>query len=290
MRFYLSLFATLFVATLTAQTSSIATFDPDDILLTGEPRPQVLLVGTFHMDYPNLDAHVTDAADQVDVKDAKRSTELRELLDYISRFKPTQIVVERWPESNENDKYRSYLAGERELERSEVQQLGFRLGKRFGIEELILADAGTLVRSLSNDSTLACLQPTLDAMYQDWDFTSDAPLSQRYTELYETDNELLQTSTLLEFFKYENSPHRIRRGHGAYLVGDFELGDRRGADALALHWYARNLRIYRNIQKAITSPDDRVLVIFGAGHLGILRQQFESSPEFELVDFGDLEK
>ena len=52
-----------------------------------------------------------------------------------------------------------------------------------------------------------------------------------------------------------------------------------------MHWYARNLRIFRNIQAIATEPDDRIMVIFGAGHLGILRQQLESYPGMELVEF-----
>jgi hypothetical protein len=44
-----------------------------------------------------------------------------------------------------------------------------------------------------------------------------------------------------------------------------------GPDLLAA-WYQRNIRIYHNIRAIIDSPRDRVLVIFGAGHLGWLRE------------------
>ncbi|NJC25814.1 DUF5694 domain-containing protein [Neolewinella antarctica] len=273
---------------LSAQSTDLTVYDPDDILVAGDAQTKVLLFGTFHMDYPNLDAHVTGTEDQVDVTDAKRAAEMRELLDYLARFEPTKIVVERWPESNENDKYRAYRAGEKKLGKSEIEQIGYRLAKRFQHDSLILADAGTLVRSFLNDPELACLQPKLDSIYADWDFRSEDKISQRYGKMYAHDDELLQHNTLLDFMKYENSPKRILRGHGAYLHGDFELGNTRGQDALAMHWYARNLRIFRNIQRTSTSPEDRILVIFGAGHLGILRQQFESSPQFELIEFGDL--
>ncbi|MEM8586019.1 MAG: DUF5694 domain-containing protein [Bacteroidota bacterium] len=266
---------------------SLSTFDPDDILVAGEERAQVMLMGTFHFDYPNLDAHVTDESNQVNVNDEKRAQELRELLDYVARFQPTKIVVERWPESNTDDYYQSYLAGDFELRRSEVYQIGFRLAKRFGHEHIYPCDAATLETSLSYHPDSAVLHPILDSIYQDWDFSGDSKYDTRYSSLYDFEDEMLANVSLLEFFLYENSPHRIRRGHGAYLVGDFELGYQRGADALALHWYSRNLRIFRNIQR-ISEPNDRVLVIFGAGHLGILRQQFESTPEFELIEFGSL--
>lgn len=271
-----------------AQLPDINSFNPDDVLIGDRKQPKVLLLGTFHFDYPNLDAHVTDEAAQVNVTDQKRAAELQELLDYVARFKPNKIVVERWQGSNVNDNYQKYLAGEFKLPKSETYQIGYRLGKRFGLDSLVLGDAATLVRSLYYHPDSAVLRPLLDSIYNDWDFSNDSPIDQAYDRLYDIEDEILVNSTLLDYFKYENSPHRIKRGHGAYLIGDFELDDHRGADALAMHWYARNLRIYRNIQKATTSPDDRILVIIGAGHLGILRQQFESSPQYELIDFGDL--
>lgn len=263
------------------------TFDPDDILVADEERAKILLMGTLHFDYPNLDAHVTDEANQVNVEDARRAAELQEVLDYVSRFRPTKIVVERWPESNIDDRYQSYLAGDLELYRSEVYQIGFRLAKRFEHKHIYPCDAGTLVRSLYNHPDSAVLRPIMDSVYRDWDFSGDSKYDSRYDELYDLEDKMLTQSSMLDYYKYENSPHRIRRGHGAYLIGDFELGYQRGADALAMHWYARNLRIFRNIQR-ISEPDDRILVLFGAGHLGILRQQFESTPEFELIEFGSL--
>lgn len=286
------LFATLLLLTclsgLSAQTTDLTVFDPDDILVAGDQQAKVLLFGTFHMDYPNLDAHVTSEEDQVDVTDDNRMQEMRDLLDYLARFKPTKIAVERWPESNENDRYRAYRAGKMELGRGEIHQIAYRLAEQFDLDSLVLADDGTLVSSFMNDPELDCLQPKLDSIYAGWDFRGYDETTKRYKKLYAYDDKLLKNNTLLDFLKYENSPKRIRRGHGAYLHGDFELGDTRGQDALAMHWYARNLRIFRNIQRAVTSPEDRILVVFGAGHLGILRQQFQSSPQFELVEFGDL--
>ena len=113
----------------------------------------------------------------------------------------------------------------------------------------------------------------------------DTTLNHRYFQLYKLEDKLQANSHLLDIFKYLNEDHRVRRGHGHYL--EFESDEE--VDALAIWWYSRNLRIYRNIRKSTTSPDDRIMVLFGAGHLSILKQQFESSPAYELVEFGDLE-
>ena len=44
----------------------------------------------------------------------------------------------------------------------------------------------------------------------------------------------------------------------------------------------------KKIQMVETTPEDRIMVLVGAGHSSILRQQFESTPEYELVEFGEL--
>jgi hypothetical protein len=263
--------------------------DPDYFLIKGEKVPQVLLVGTFHFNYPNLDAHKISKDKQVDVKSQKKQQEMLELLDYIARFKPTKIVVEAWQGSNLNDNYKKYLEGNYKLRKNETNQIGFRLAKQFNLKKLELCEASTLVNSLDYSKDSLLIRPITDSIFKDWDFRSDDPISLRYKEWYKYTTELILQLTLLESFKFLNSEKSVVRGHGAYLVGDFKLGEQRGADALALHWYSRNLRIFRNIQKIEASGDDRILVLFGAGHMGILKQQFESSPEYELVPFKSLE-
>jgi hypothetical protein len=56
-----------------------------------------------------------------------------------------------------------------------------------------------------------------------------------------------------------------------------------GADVLA-DWYRRNFRIFTNVARAIESPQDRVLVIFGQNHAPYLRELVRSSPDMELVE------
>lgn len=271
-------------------SQSTAVFDPDDILIGDREIPKVLLVGTFHFDYPNLDAHKTDPDKQIDVKSEERQKEVEELLNYIALFQPTKIVVERWKNSDTNERYHAYLRGDYELRKSETDQLGFRLAKQFGIKDLILADAPTMVRSFYHGPDSTCLRPIMDSIYQDWDFKSDDPTKKLYGKLYDYEDEAELSMTLLESFRAANDEKRLRRGHGAYLVGDFKNGDNyEGADALAMHWYARNLRIFRNIQKSNASSDDRILVLYGSGHMSILKHLFESTPEYELIQFNELE-
>ena len=80
----------------------------------------------------------------------------------------------------------------------------------------------------------------------------------------------------------------MRRNFGAYLVDDYKLGETKGADILAMDWYDRNLRIFRNLQNIDAKPNDRILVLFISGHIAILDQLLASSPEYQYIQFNDL--
>jgi len=60
-----------------------------------------------------------------------------------------------------------------------------------------------------------------------------------------------------------------------------------GPDLLAL-WYQRNIRIYHNIVALIDSPSDRILVIYGSGHLGWLQQDVANDATVRLRKLADL--
>jgi len=88
-----------------------------------------------------------------------------------------------------------------------------------------------------------------------------------------------------------NDSRNTKSDLGTYLLGIFkyETKDNEffGADFVTGWWFNRNLRIFRNIQKINAKPTDRVLVIFGAGHMNLLNSFFESSPEYKLHKVND---
>lgn len=280
------LLAALLLGLASVRSQSIP--DPDSILIDG-PLPKVLLVGTFHFAYYDLDAHVTAKERRVNVKEPKRQKEMEELVEYIARFKPTAIAVEAGPNTSWLMKrYEAYERSDSLTHADEMDQIGFRLMKRFGIDTIYGVDAGTLLGDLWDSPDSAVLHPILDSIYAEWDFTSDDAVSQRYKAYYNANDAYRADHTLLQSFRMMNADKTLDRDFGAYLAGDFKLGKYRGADGLAMHWYARNLRIFRNIQELHLGPSDRLVVIYGAGHMGILKHLFECSTEFELVKFGDL--
>jgi hypothetical protein len=90
---------------------------------------------------------------------------------------------------------------------------------------------------------------------------------------------------------YINGDDKIAREVGLYqrMAHLGEPGDWAGADLLS-DWYRRNMRIYSNVTRLVDSPDERVLVIFGAGHLGWLHQAVASDPTLRLRTLAELAK
>jgi hypothetical protein len=284
------LFLFIIISTSASVRAQTMLNDPDSILVGDRKLPEVFLVGTFHFAYYNLDAHVTSADQQVDILSPQKQAEMNDLLEYIYKFRPNKIAVESGPITEYLiNKYRRYLNGEYTLGKDEREQIGFRLMQKFNIDTIYGVDVQPVVNEIYMIKDSLAIRPVLDSIFADYDFRSNDTISMLYKEYNEHDDLIATQMPLLDYFKYTNSDKVLNRGFGAYLNGDFKLGDFRGADALSMFWYNRNLRIFRRIQQITTSPDDRILVLYGSGHMQILKHLFECSPQYKLVKFGELE-
>lgn len=261
----------------------------DTLLRSNNEVPKVLLVGTFHFGYPGLDAHKTDDAYKVDIKSPQKQKEVQELVAYIAKFKPTKIMVEAGANTGYlMNRYRDWKKGETELRKREVDQICFRLIDQFGLDTLYGVDAYSLAYQLKQTKDSIHAKPILDKIYAPVaDSLVESTFDDKYWEWYDLDDKRCVDMNLLDYFKEMNSPHHINRMHGHYILSD-KTTNYNAVDGLLLNWYSRNLRILKNIQNVETDSSDRILVLFGAGHIAILRQQFQSTPEYELVEFGGL--
>lgn len=246
-------------------------------------KTKVLVVGTFHFDYPGLDVVKTEDKDKIDVLTEPKKSEITELVNYIKKFKPTKIAIEAFPNWKATEKLRKYKNGEYKEKRDERFQLAMRIANEIKLDTLYSIDA----ESFDND--LVKLDSVyLKKLFKDFDFESNDKFEKMYIDLFNYEEKFPTKTNLLKYFKHINSEEYHKLGYGAYLVGDFKLDNQRGADILSIWWYNRNLRIFRKLQEITESSTDRILVIFGNGHVSILRQLLESSPEYEFVEFDKL--
>ncbi len=246
-------------------------------------KTKILVVGTFHFNYPGLDTHKTTPEDQIDVLKEPKKSEVTELVAYIKKFKPTKIAIEANPNWNATQKLRNYIEGQHRDERDERYQLAMRTASELGIDTLYQVNSNSLSSDLYQRDSIYLKQLT-GAI--NWDYVD--PLWEGFEKWMAYDDKLIPKMNLTEYFKYINSRESHLYGYGIYLLGNFKTENNQGADYLSLWWYNRNLRIFRNITGITESPEDRIMIIMGNGHAAILRNLFESSPEYEFVEFDSL--
>lgn len=247
-------------------------------------RAQVLVVGTFHFNYPGLDELKTEASDKIDVLKEPKKSEVTALIEYIKRFKPTKIAIESHSGYGWNAKFKAYKKGEHRDKRDERYQLAMRIAQDSKIDTLYTVDASPLSNELYKKDSLFYQSITNKI---DWEL--EDPFWNSAEKYFDYREKQIKKTHLLEVFKNMNTREGHNTNFGLYLTGAFASGEGQGADHFSMWWYNRNARIFANIVNITESPADRILVIFGNGHAAILRQFFEASPQYDFIEFSSLE-
>ena len=240
-------------------------------------RAEIMILGTFHMGNPGRDVHNLEADD---VLSATRQREIAQLIEVLGRYRPTKIAVEA-PVRGRTiaQRYESYIAGEYTLSRNEIDQVGLRLAKALQHPTVLSVDEDgefpyyrvrNYAKANGREAQFDSLQASIGTRVQ-------------------RQAEYLRAHTLLETLDLMNADSSVARAVGEYYgyVPFGEPFEYAGPDLIA-RWFERNIRIYRNIRALITSPEDRLLVIYGAGHLGWLRQMVQDDPSVRLRKLSDL--
>ena len=222
-------------------------------------QPQIAVFGTFHFagstDYASVEFDPLDSE--------KRQKEISDLIEKLKAFQPTKILLE-YPSQKAQQlskRYQSYLEGHYELTINEIDQLGLRMAKALGHEDIYAIDY------------------RLDLPFQElFDFAQkndkqrlDSFLGSIKT-IEKEESEILSKTTLLDYLIAKNSPREDIRNKNLYLnettkfVNDSSYV---GAEFTS-KWWERNFMMMANIDQ-VTQPNDRLLVIVGAAHRAILR-------------------
>ncbi len=251
--------------------------------LRNDAAPRILLLGTFHFQDAGRDAYRPVVP--FDVRSRGRQQEIENLLAKLAAWRPTRIAVEARPERQArlDSLFAIYPGNGMDTLRNEIYQIGFRLAKRLGLPGVNGVDAPA--RSLDSTMTDEEWQRRSQALRRG--LLSSTDWEARFTALYRGDDSLKALQPLEETLLYMNSPERLRAGHGHYLVGNLlngAPGEYVGADGFVSAWYNRNIRIYSNIVRLARDPEERILVLFGAGHIPILRELMQSTPVLRVED------
>jgi hypothetical protein len=240
-------------------------------------RPEILVLGTYHMSNPGHDIHNMQADD---VLSPARQREIAQLIEVLKRFHPTKIAIESEVAGlRVKQEYSDYLAGKYRLSRNENDQIGYRLAKELGHHEVypVDVDGDFPWQRLVNYAKANGRAEKLDAINASWG------------TLVKEQDDFLRSHTVLETLESMNSDARTAKDVALYYatVPYADPFDYAGPDLLAA-WYQRNIRIYSNIVKLIESPYERILVIYGAGHLGWLRQDIANDSTVKVRKLSEL--
>lgn len=237
-------------------------------------RVAVLMVGSYHMSNPGMDQFNLEADD---VLAPGRQAEIRSVVDALAGFQPTKVAVEApWADSATYARWNEYVDGERELRKSEEEQIGFRLAHLSGHETIYPID----VRLQLDDEALGPLIAENLAFQEKMGALQG--LGQAAMEMM---GGWLADGTIGEVLYKMNAPESIEWAHVPYVAYFVPIVDAEvygGADMVA-DWYKRNLRIFANLTR-ISEPGDRIFIIYGQGHIKILKDLVVESPDFCLVD------
>ena len=239
-------------------------------------RPLLLLLGTPHFGNPHQDVSKTIVPD---VMSPQRQAEVARVVQALAAFKPTKVMVEvaRSKQDQLSASYRGFLAGSYQLGSSESEQIGMRVAAAAGLADIHAVDWNKMPPGTEQDFD-----------WQQWASSHDkTPLLARIRDnrsAADASRKMPETKVVDWLIEY-NEPDALARSHRDYF--DFTmLGDEQqqpGANWVA-NWYGRNLKIFARLVELAALPSDRVLVIYGAGHIPTLREFALQSGAFTVAD------
>lgn len=239
-------------------------------------KKQILLIGTFHFSNPGLDVAKVNT---FNVMSDKSQQELENITDKLKKFGPDKIFVE-WDYEKQYKLDRFYAKSKDSLLRknsNEIVQLALRTAKKLGRKQLLAIDYNQAY--FPYDSLLKGMKEAnqLELLKRNEVLMADYEKSQ---------NEKISKYTLTKLLLDLNSKESIAADIGWYIGTANRAGkkDNFVGAFLVSEWYRRNLYMYSLIQKLTEAKDDKIMVLLGASHAGMMREFVKYDPNFEIIE------
>lgn len=238
---------------------------------------EILLLGTFHFMESSIDFYCDEVQNELDLL-------ARKLLS----FNPDTIAIEAAvsTQMRVDESYKKFslkdLQNRNKMKNetlgdicvfgeihpitynNESIQIGYRLGKMLELHKICAIDDDTILNmDVMNDPT---------------------PLLTEAMNALNTDVKEHAKGTIENLYQYYNSEKFSKLNHSVYIQTNAINIDNNYAGAeMVAKWYERNLKIFSNIQR-LAIKSKRLFVIYGAGHLQILRDLINADSNLKLVD------
>lgn len=244
---------------------------------------KILLLGVFHFN-PKGDEYIFSEHTQKRLQGFNQS---------LVKFNPDKIGVEYTAHSQEDvdnsynifdlndlsdiDKMTTQTAGTIRMYneirpiryRNEVVQIGYRLGKTLNHKKIYAIDDDTILED------------------GPWDKMSDTykKINDRCLEKLNDTGE--SEDNIIKMLLSSNSNESAYYDHQLYMtVNSVNAGTTYDGSVYTANWYMRNLKIFANIQN-LCEICERLFIIYGSGHLTILRHLIQSCENMELVNIDE---
>jgi len=239
---------------------------------------EILLLGSFHFLQSNIDFYSVDIQRQ-----------LQSLVEKLKVFYPDKIAVEASALSQNYidisydklclsdfqnyDTIKKANLGQIKIYGqlmpitydNEAIQIGYRLGKILHHQRIFAIDDDSQLEMIDTDS--------LDDTQKD-----------KLDKLYHQINAFPENTSIIDLLKFHNTNEWSCKNHLSYLIlNSINSGIAYEGAVYVSKWYERNLKIFANIQKLCNSSK-RLFVIYGAGHLHVLRELINACDDMKLVD------
>ena len=234
-------------------------------------KPTLVVLGTFHMGTPGNNVVNPKVAD---ITTPERQKQMAELVEKLKKFKPTKIVIEcDHPEADAKTQgnYDEYLSGNYQLSKNETDQIGFRLGREAGLKKVYCADWSDFWDDPAiNYMKYAAKDAELDSFLK--------AVNQKLKQEVDAEAAKILPLSVTDQLIFMNQPERMEKDHKVYFnLMRIGRGQEYAGAGYFSWWYRRNLVILTNIIRLTDSMDDRVLVVYGAGHNKLLNQLAKES-------------
>ncbi len=239
----------------------------------------LLMLGSYHMSNPGLDMFNLQADD---VQTPKRQAEIQAVVDRLALWQPTKVAIEApLGDSLAQARYQAYLRGELTLSNSEKEQIGFRLAKQLGHDKIYPID----VRQGLDGSEMEKLVKANPEKYGPY----LANLQNTGKTVISLMGKWLQEGSIGAMLYKMNDASVNEVGHAVYFQSLMPIveGNNYAGPGMVVDWYQRNLHIFSNLHQISDRPDDRIFIVYGAGHIPLLQQFANDSPYFRVDSVQD---
>lgn len=241
---------------------------------------EILLLGSFHFLESSIDFYSSEIQNELDLITRK-----------LLKFNPAVIAVEAAAKAQEyidksyeifdlmdlqdRNKMQNETLGEIYMfgqkypitYNNESIQIGYRLGKMLAHSKVCAIDDDTILN--------------MDVMYN----KPPSSLKEAMNALHADMNKHMN-DTIVDMYKYYNSEEWSKLNHSIYIQANMiSAGNNYAGAEMVTKWYERNLKIFSNIQR-LADTYRRIFIIYGAGHLKILRDLINADSNLKLIDAG----